>query len=96
MMKRDSPIGGTIDIRIYKENDLLVLQVEDNGPGFLMQNQNKSPDYFDRKHLGIDLTRKRLNLIQKTSPDFEVFEILDLSEISESQGTKVTLKLKKL
>ena len=30
------------------------------------------------------------------SPDFEVFEILDLSEISESQGTKVTLKLKKL
>ncbi|MCO5248079.1 MAG: histidine kinase [Chitinophagales bacterium] len=69
IMNLESGKGGKIDINFNIQNNSLVITIRDNGIGLQKSKElkklNQSTD--NRKHIGIDLTRKRLALLSEDS-----------------------------
>jgi len=84
------PHEGYIHIKFDKVNDYVIVEITDNGVGMEQSDINN-------KHLslGSSLTRKRLELINKTTENVIVYSKL-YPENKQYPGTKVTLTIKTL
>ena len=85
---------GLININIQLRNDILTIEIEDNGigrkrAGELFQKQDK-----DHKSMAIDITRQRIEVINRKSKHPIRFEIEDLChQNGEARGTRVVFEV---
>ena len=78
-------------INTYRNNDKLILEIEDNGIGRKASEQFKS-NGSERKSFGIELTQSRLDLLEKAYGISISFEVIDKESTSkEPLGTKVVI-----
>ncbi len=83
-------IKGLITISIQQRNDFINIEIEDNGvgrkkAGEILQKQDK-----DHKSMAIDITRRRIDVINRKSKHPVHFEIEDLyHDNGEARGTRV-------
>lgn len=80
---------GKIDIRIYREQDMLKMEVEDNGIGRSASEKLKERD---NKHtsLAMSITRERIEALSRKSKRKITLNIIDLSDENQRpSGTKV-------
>ncbi len=84
---------GKIDIRYYREDDYLVMEVRDNGIGISKSKEAKAQTGNLHKSVGMSISRKRLELITtKSSTSF--VEVEDVkNEYGEINGTSARLYL---
>ena len=76
--------NGKIRMKISKNEDNLVYEIEDNGNGFDYQQ--------DFKGIGIKLTKEKINLFNQTSNSVKI----NLSFVKIEQGTKAILTYKNI
>jgi len=79
--------SGEVKIRIAQTGNVLKMEVEDNGIGYLAGIE-KNKDFKNHESKAIKITRERLNLLHKKQKNRIVFELFDLSEIG-GKGTRV-------
>jgi hypothetical protein len=93
LMHRDE--GGKIDITVKQPHDnLLEVEIVDNGIGRQAAMALKSKSATDKKSFGMQITSERLALVNTLYNTQTMIEIKDLeNEEGEAIGTKVTLKI---
>jgi LytS/YehU family sensor histidine kinase len=84
---------GTIAIRFNIEKENLVCIVEDNGIGFEQSKLAKENTVLAHKSMALDITKKRLEMIEASTKQRTDFSIEELKNGSEVKGTKVVLNL---
>lgn len=77
---------GQISIVMSVEEDFLKIEVNDNGIGFKKSAELKSFIHNDRKHLGMELTRRRLELLSERSS-------IEIKDLPEGEGASVIIKI---
>lgn len=84
---------GTIQVRIYRQKESIVFEIEDNGIGYDTSQANKSDDAHDSK--GMMITANRIELLKKVNQQKMLIEgprqVNDKS--GNPAGTKVTITL---
>ncbi len=85
-------LGGVINISAHLEEDIIIIEIVDDGIGIDSTLLEKFNNYEDielenRKHLGLSNTRSRIQLFTKIPNSFEIKKL-------EKGGTKVIIKLK--
>lgn len=80
---------GVIDINIFQNENKLQLEINDNGPGI---NSGSGNQIVSHKSHAIEITRERINGLNKQSKNYVNFEVIDLST-QNSNGTKVLFKI---
>ena len=94
LMHRKDP-GGKISIRIWKENDELMMQVEDNGVGRKAAEKLKGKKNELHRSYGMQITAERLNIINDIYHVNAGVKVTDLyNEANENGGTRVLLTIK--
>ncbi len=78
--------GGQISIILSVDRDFLKIEVRDNGIGFKKSAELKSFIHNDRKHLGMELTRRRLELMSEQSR-------IEIRDLPEGEGASVVIKI---
>lgn len=85
---------GSIAVRFTIENESLFCTVEDNGVGFKESIAQKENSVVAHKSMALDITRKRLEMIESTTKQKTEFKIEEIkTNPDEILGTKVTLHL---
>ncbi|WP_412465121.1 tetratricopeptide repeat-containing sensor histidine kinase [Flavobacterium mekongense] len=85
---------GSIAVRFALQNDSLLCTVEDNGIGFNESKAQKQHSVVAHKSMALDITRKRLEMIESTTKQKTEFSIEEIKNTNgEVIGTKVTLHL---
>jgi tetratricopeptide (TPR) repeat protein len=84
---------GTIAIHFFIEKEHLVCTVEDNGIGFQQSQLNKEKTVVIHKSMALDITKKRLQMIESTTNQKANFTIEETVKENQIQGTKVVLHL---
>jgi tetratricopeptide (TPR) repeat protein len=84
---------GTIAVRFDIEKENLVCTVEDNGIGFEQSKLAKENTVLAHKSMALDITKKRLEMIESTTKQRTDFSIEEIKSGNEIQGTKVILNL---
>jgi len=85
---------GSIAVRFTIENESLFCTVEDNGVGFNESRAQKENSVVAHKSMALDITKKRLEMIESTTKQKTEFKIEEIkSNPEEILGTKVTLHL---
>jgi tetratricopeptide (TPR) repeat protein len=84
---------GTIAIRFTIEKENLVCTIEDNGIGFHQSKLAKENTVLAHKSMALDITKKRLEMIESTTKQRTDFSIEEIKNGNEILGTKVTLNL---
>ena len=67
--------------------------VEDNGVGFQQSQAAKVNSVVAHKSMALDITKKRLEMIESTTKQKTNFTIEEVKSDSEIKGTKVILNL---
>jgi two-component system, LytTR family, sensor kinase len=84
--------GGKLFVGIKRESGHVVISIEDNGIGRMnsirMNNENQRP----REHLGMEVTGRRIALLQKMTENKVEFTIEDIQPSSDT-GTRVRIIL---
>ncbi|NNT72524.1 tetratricopeptide repeat protein [Flavobacterium sp. IMCC34852] len=85
---------GSIAVRFTVEKDSLICTVEDNGIGFNESKAQKENSVVAHKSMALDITKKRLEMIESTTKQKTEFKIEEIkTNPEEILGTKVTLHL---
>lgn len=85
---------GSIAVRFTVEKDSLICTVEDNGIGFNESKAQKENSVVAHKSMALDITKKRLEMIESTTKQKTEFKIEEIKNNPEEiSGTKVTLHL---
>jgi ligand-binding sensor domain-containing protein/two-component sensor histidine kinase len=91
----DETKKGSITIRIYKDKEFMVIEIADNGIGIENSLKGKSDYEGDHRSQGMEITSKRIELLNKLSD--RKFEIKGPFQIEDSyhsiKGTAVILKM---
>lgn len=89
-------VKGLIEINVELHGDTLEILIRDNGIGFHQSMSRKTPDTGDHRSQGMEITSKRIELMQKFSD--KTMELIGPKEIigddGSINGTYVLLKLK--
>lgn len=85
--------SGTIAIHFFIEKEHLVCTVEDNGIGFQQSQLNKEKTVVIHKSMALDITKKRLQMIESTTHQKADFTIEEIVKENHINGTKVILHL---
>jgi sensor histidine kinase YesM len=84
----------TIDLEIYKENDLIKLSVTDNGIGRNRAKENKEKKTFKKDSLGLQFAKERIDYFNRRENTNYNFKIIDLyDDDKKSIGTRVEFEL---
>jgi len=87
--------GGMIKLRIWKENDNLLLQVEDNGVGRVAAEKLKGKKSELHRSHGMKITEERLDIVNDIYHVNATVKVTDLyDEHQEGSGTIVLLTIK--
>ncbi|MNK00971.1 Sensor histidine kinase YpdA [compost metagenome] len=85
---------GNINIDFSIVNDKLICTVTDDGIGFTKSKQLKENSVTVHKSMALEITRKRLEVIQAVTSKASHVEIMELSNANgEPTGTKIILNL---
>ncbi|HPW98859.1 MAG TPA: tetratricopeptide repeat protein [Flavobacterium sp.] len=85
---------GSIAIDFIIEKESLVCIIEDNGIGFEQSKIAKKDSVTAHKSMALDITKKRLELMETSTSMKANVEIIELkNDKNEIQGTKVILKI---
>ena len=84
---------GKLRINFNKQDENIICEVDDNGIGRVKSQQLKTLSHIEYQSRGMELTRKRLELISRvTNSDFRI-EVTDKKdEQGKPLGTKVIIK----
>lgn len=84
---------GRIRIVFSQNGKDIKVMVQDNGPGFRSSQKNNEYEKSAHKSVGITITRKRLELVNRQKNDLiEMKEIVD--EMGEIGGSQIVIKIK--
>jgi len=90
LMHKDDP--GLLSISIRTNNNILICEITDNGIGRKRAYEFKSKSVEIKKSMGIEITKKRLELLNGSFEPSSFIEIHDLQDKSGiASGTKVVL-----
>ena len=88
-------IKGKITIDIRTEENILIIQLDDNGVGIENSVSSKKGEKGDHKSQGMEITSKRIDLIKKLSN--QRFELIGPFQVTDENrlinGTRVLLKI---
>ena len=85
---------GLISIRMNKDNQSLVVTVEDNGVGIKKAAAKKDLSPIEHQSKGMTLTKDRIGLMNKLYGGNTHVEVMDLTdETGHSKGTRITIRL---
>jgi hypothetical protein len=88
---------GHLDVKIINGTKDITVTIEDNGIGRVKSMELKQKKAHQRKSYGIDITKSRIQLIEKTHKVKTQFWIDDLyDEAGQASGTRVTLVIPKI
>ncbi|MGA9326599.1 MAG: histidine kinase [Salegentibacter sp.] len=79
-----------IEIKVYNQNNVLMLSVKDNGVGRERSGKKKRRKMFQKKSVGLRMTRERLKYFNQKEHLNYSFSIIDLkNEDEEPMGTEI-------
>ena len=85
---------GKIRIRYSMLNNLIRLEIEDNGVGRNKKQLTNTPEErYKKRSLSVILTQERIGYLKKASGRSAGFEIIDLTDHDKPAGTKVVFTL---
>lgn len=85
---------GHISIQFSIEKDSIICVIEDNGVGYNQSKSLKENSVMVHKSMALDITKKRLQMIESSTNEKADFSIQELKDnTNEVIGTKVILKL---
>ena len=85
---------GHIDVKIYREADNIIMEVDDNGIGRDMASIINTKSRSKKESLGINLTNDRLAFLSNLLGGTSNIEIIDkYDDKGKSSGTKVKIVL---
>ncbi len=88
-------VKGLIKIDLFIKEGYLHISIEDNGVGFQESLKNKQYKYGDHRSQGMEITSKRIELIQQNSPND--ISLIGPEQITDSNGlingTRVLIKI---
>ncbi len=84
---------GNIMVSFTIKNQNLLCIVEDNGIGFEQSKATKQNSVVAHKSMALDITKKRLEMIESTTKQKTNFTIEEVKSGNEIKGTKVVLNL---
>ncbi len=93
LLHRKEP-GGRLDIKIWKNNDKLYIEIEDNGVGRDEAKRLKSKTATRQKSHGMKITAERMEIVNKVYNVDAGVTITDLGKDGGNTGTRVLLTLK--
>lgn len=82
---------GVLRIRVAEEEDMLIVEVEDDGVGRAAAARLKAANAIGHKSMGTTLTEERLRLINKEKASVET---IDLERDGQPLGTKVRIRVR--
>ena len=83
-----------IELSLEKKNNNLLCYIHDNGIGRVAASKYTSDFKSEKKSLAIDLTQKRLEILNRQEIKNEMIEIIDLyNKENKAAGTKVCIEL---
>lgn len=86
--------NGIVRIQIFKDDNILNVNIEDNGPGADAQTKNKAKYPSHRKSRGIELIRKRLAILKERDGVNIDINIVDIKNMGTGrQGTLVKIQI---
>ncbi len=84
---------GYLQIEFYKSSTFLCCEIDDNGIGMAKSQQLKANQFIKHQSHGIDLTRKRLELVSKMKNKEYHIEIINKNEsVNPTTGTTIIIK----
>jgi len=83
-----------LSVRFFKDQELLVCEVEDNGPGIHHTMKNKPTAYPAHRSLGIENIRERLTLLNEKYNKSCSLNILDKETLPDKNGPGTVAVLK--
>lgn len=84
---------GSISVNFSIDKENLICTITDNGIGFDKSKELKENSVTVHKSMALDITRKRLEMMEAYTSKKAKVEIEELKENGEIQGTKVVLNL---
>ncbi|NMH28115.1 tetratricopeptide repeat-containing sensor histidine kinase [Flavobacterium silvaticum] len=84
--------GGKVDVYFDVENDQLICTITDDGIGIEKSKELRQNSVTAHKSMALQITRKRLEIMESATSRAANIEITDRSAFGEN-GTKVSLKL---
>jgi ligand-binding sensor domain-containing protein len=93
LLHRKQP-GGKLDIRLWKNNDTLHIEIEDNGVGRDEAKRLKSKTATKQKSHGMKITAERMDIVNKVYDVGAGVTITDLNNNGKQTGTRVLITLK--
>ncbi len=94
LLHRNLP-GGKLDIRLWKNDDSLYIEIEDNGVGRDEAKRLKSKTATKQKSHGMKITAERMDIVNKVYNVNAGVTITDLkNEANKETGTRVLITLK--
>ena len=87
--------NGMIIVDFDVQNDQLICTIWDNGIGITKSASIKENSMKAHKSMALEITKKRLEIMEATISKSAQIEIKELEENNEVTGTKVTLRLPK-
>ena len=85
--------NGKIDVNFDVQNNQLVCTITDNGIGISKSKQIKENSVQAHQSMALEITKKRLEIMEATISKSAQIEIKELEENNAIIGTKVTLRL---
>jgi LytS/YehU family sensor histidine kinase len=96
LMHKSDSVERTVALNISRENGRLVCTIEDNGIGRerAQEIRAKRPSSKGKKSMGMQITKDRIEMINKMYNSTTTVNIIDLKETSgEAAGTRVELTI---
>lgn len=93
ILKRKASDGGMIILYVGLCDNAITFEIEDNGIGYKQAIEGIAPDYYDRKHIGIEFTKRRIALLTGEVYTGEEIQMIDKSEMSNESGTIVKFSI---
>jgi ligand-binding sensor domain-containing protein len=94
LLHRKEP-GGKLDIRLWKNNDRLYIEIEDNGVGRQEASRLKSKTATKQKSHGMKITAERMDIVNRVYNVEAGVTITDIQqEDGKQNGTRVLITLK--
>lgn len=84
---------GTIEVKFEVNNGQLVCTITDDGIGISKSKQMKEHSMQAHKSMALEITKKRLEIMEATISKSAQIEIQELENHNEITGTRVTLRL---
>lgn len=85
---------GRIEIRINRQNELILIEIEDDGIGREKSKELRQKYDKDHKSLATAITQERIRLLNKKQRKNIMLDIIDLKdELGEPSGTKVVFRV---